>query len=91
MLRIQMLRCVGDQGCAGASWGRISCFIWAAVKAGFGTGTGVIGLLPILSFTVYGMGDRGSGILYAFRGLGALAGPFLARPFIRDRDLRSLR
>jgi MFS family permease len=61
-----------------------------AVKAGFGTGTGVIGLLPILSFTIYGMGDRGSGILYAFRGLGALAGPFLARPFIRDRDLRSL-
>jgi MFS family permease len=61
-----------------------------AVKAGFGTGTGLIGLLPVLSFTVYGMGDRGSGILYGFRGLGALIGPFLARPFIRDRDLRSL-
>ncbi len=61
-----------------------------AVKAGFGTGTGLIGLLPILSFTVYHMGDRGSGILYGFRGLGALMGPFLARPFIRDRDLRSL-
>jgi hypothetical protein len=61
-----------------------------AVKAGFGTGTGLIGLLPILSFTVYKMGDRGSGILYGFRGVGALLGPFLARPFIRDRDLRSL-
>jgi MFS family permease len=61
-----------------------------AVKAGFGTGTGLIGLLPVLSFTVYSMGDRGSGILYGFRGLGALMGPFLARPFIRDRDLRSL-
>jgi MFS family permease len=61
-----------------------------AVKAGFGLGTGLIGLLPVLSFTVYSMGDRGSGILYGFRGLGALLGPFLARPFIRDRDLRSL-
>jgi MFS family permease len=61
-----------------------------AVKAGFGLGTGLIGLLPVLSFTVYQMGDRGSGILYGFRGLGALLGPFLARPFIRDRDLRSL-
>ena len=44
----------------------------------------------MLSFTVYQTGDRGSGILYAFRGLGALLGPFLARPFIRERDLRSL-
>jgi MFS family permease len=61
-----------------------------AVKAGFGTGTGLIGLLPVLSFTVYQMGDRGSGILYGFRGVGALLGPFLARPFIRDRNLRSL-
>jgi MFS family permease len=61
-----------------------------AVKAGFGTGIGLIALLPVLSFTVYQAGDRGSSILYAFRGLGALAGPFLARPFIRERDLRSL-
>jgi len=37
MLQIQMLRCAGDQGCAGESWGPIFCFIWVAVKAGFNT------------------------------------------------------
>ncbi|HYT30445.1 MAG TPA: MFS transporter [Actinomycetota bacterium] len=61
-----------------------------SVKAGFGTATGVIGLLPVLAFTVYHAGDRGTGILYAFRGMGALIGPFLARRFIREGDLRTV-
>jgi MFS family permease len=61
-----------------------------AVKGGFGIATGVIGLLPVLAFTVYGTGDRGTGILYAFRGLGALIGPFAARRFVNEDDLRTL-
>jgi MFS family permease len=60
------------------------------VKGGFGISTGVIALLPVLAFTVYDQGDRGTGILYAFRGLGALAGPFLARIWIVEDDLRTL-
>jgi predicted MFS family arabinose efflux permease len=44
----------------------------------------------VLAFTVYGTGDRGTGILYAFRGLGALIGPFAARRFVREDDLRTL-
>jgi MFS family permease len=61
-----------------------------AVKGGFGISTGVIGLLPVLAFVVYGQKDRGTGILYAFRGLGALVGPFLARAFIVEDDMRTL-
>jgi MFS family permease len=54
------------------------------VKGGFGLGGGVIGMLPILALTVFHAGDRGTGILWAFRGVGALVGPFLARRFTRD-------
>ncbi len=61
-----------------------------AVKGGFGISTGVIGLLPVLAFVVYGQHDRGTGILYGFRGLGALIGPFLARAFIVEDDMRTL-
>ncbi len=60
------------------------------VKGGFGISTGVIALLPVLAFTVYDTGDRGTGILYAFRGLGALIGPFLARIWLVEDDLRTL-
>ena len=60
------------------------------VKAGFGLGAGVIALLPVLAFQVYQAGDSGTGILYAFRGIGIVAGPFLIRPFVRDEDLRSV-
>src|SRR5947209_8758563 len=34
------------------------------VKGGFGLGAGVIALLPILGFTVFHAGDRGTGILF---------------------------
>jgi hypothetical protein len=37
---------------------------------------------------VFHAGDRGTGILWAFRGLGAFLGPFLARRY--TRDLRGL-
>jgi MFS family permease len=54
------------------------------VKGGFGLAAGVIGLLPIFALQVFHAGDRGTGILWAFRGLGALIGPFVARRFTRD-------
>ena len=61
-----------------------------SVKAGFGLGGGVVALLPVLAFTVFHEADRGTGILYAFRGAGVLIGPFLARRFIRDDDLTAM-
>ena len=61
-----------------------------SVKAGFGLGAGVVALLPVLAFTVFHEADRGTGILYAFRGAGVLIGPFLARRFIRDDDLTAM-
>jgi MFS family permease len=54
------------------------------VKGGFGLGAGVIGLLPVFALEVFRAGDRGTGILFAFRGVGALVGPFLARRFTRN-------
>src|SRR5207247_8412588 len=60
------------------------------VKGGFGLGAGVVALLPVLAFTVFKAGDGGTGILYGFRGLGVLIGPFLARRFIRDDNLQGL-
>jgi hypothetical protein len=49
-----------------------------------------VALLPVLAFTVYHAGDRGTGILYAFRGLGVFIGPFLVRGFVDDEDLSKL-
>lgn len=60
------------------------------VKGGFGLGGGVVALLPILAFTTYHAGDRGTGILYAFRGVGVFVGPFLVRRWIDDDDLTTL-
>ncbi|MGH2555364.1 MAG: MFS transporter [Actinomycetota bacterium] len=60
------------------------------VKGGFGLGAGVIALLPLMSFEVFNAGDRGTGILYGFRGVGIVLGPFLVRPFIKDEDLRTV-
>jgi MFS family permease len=59
-----------------------------SVKGGFGLAAGVIGLLPLLALTVYDAGDRGTGVLLAARGLGALVGPFLVRRYAGD--LRTL-
>lgn len=61
-----------------------------AVKGGFGLATGVIGLLPVLALQVFHAGDRGTGLLYGFRGVGAFIGPFLTRRFFRDDDMKGL-
>jgi MFS family permease len=60
------------------------------VKGGFGLGGGVIALLPLMSFEVFNAGDRGTGILYGFRGVGIVLGPFLVRRFIKNDDLRTV-
>ena len=49
--------------------------------AGFALGTGA--LLPVLATDVFHAGDRGTGLLFAMRGVGAVIGPFLARPLLR--------
>jgi MFS family permease len=48
-------------------------------KASFGVFGVAVALLPVLSLSVFRAGDRGTGILLAARGVGALVGPFLAR------------
>ncbi|MGH2691001.1 MAG: MFS transporter [Actinomycetota bacterium] len=63
-------------------------FALLSVKAGFGLSGGIMALLPLVSLNVFRTGDRGTGILLAARGIGALLGPFLARRF--TQNLRSL-
>ncbi len=48
-------------------------------KAGFGLGTGVVGLLAVLAKRRFGSGDGGTGILLFARGLGVLMGPWFVR------------
>jgi len=60
-----------------------------ATKGGFGLGAGVIALVAIFGEQVYRAGDLGIGILFGARGLGALAGPIMARAFVKD-DKRKL-
>jgi MFS family permease len=60
------------------------------VKGGAGLGAGVVGLLPLLAFEVFHRGDAGTGILYGFRGVGIVVGPFLALKLVRDESLLSL-
>jgi hypothetical protein len=61
-----------------------------SVKGGFGLGSGVIALLPILALQVFHAGDRGTGILFGMRGAGVVLGPFLVRRLMRGNDLRPL-
>jgi len=58
-------------------------------KTGVSLGNGIVGLLPIYALARFGAGDAGVGALLAARGLGALAGPFIAQPLVR-RDGRRL-
>jgi MFS family permease len=55
-------------------------------KTTFGFGTGIVALLAVFGAEVFGAGDAGIGILFAARGLGALAGPFLARALFGTAD-----
>jgi MFS family permease len=55
-------------------------------KTTFGVGTGVIALLAVFGTSVFHAGDAGIGLLFAARGLGALAGPFIARAVVGTED-----
>ncbi len=60
-------------------------------KAGFAVvASGPITLLAVASVELFGLGDEGTGILFAARGLGALVGPFLARRWFGSSDARLL-
>ena len=48
-------------------------------KGGYGISAGVVALLSVFAFDVFGTGDIGTGLLYGARGVGALLGPFLIR------------
>ena len=48
-------------------------------KAGFGFGTGVVGLLAVLAKRRFGTGDDGIGLLLVARGAGVLLGPALLK------------
>jgi MFS family permease len=58
------------------------------VKAGFGIGAGVLVLISVFAKEVFTAGNVGIGILMAFRGVGALIGPFVARPLAGRDDHR---
>jgi MFS family permease len=59
-------------------------------KFSFGLTVGAIAMFPILSTEVFDAGDRGTGLLFAARGLGVLVGPLLARRFFGRSDARLL-
>ncbi len=55
-------------------------------KTTFGVGTGVVALLAVFGTRVFHAGDAGIGLLFAARGAGALAGPFVARGLMGTHD-----
>ncbi|MGK5440957.1 MFS transporter [Micromonospora sp. URMC 105] len=54
------------------------------VKSAVGLGNGVLTVFPLLA-GVYGVGAVGAGLLFAFRGAGALVGPILMRRVLTNR------
>jgi hypothetical protein len=61
-------------------------------KAGFGLiAGGSIALFPLLSTDEFDMGDAGTGLLFAARGVGALVGPIVYRRLMKNNDVTLLR
>ena len=58
-------------------------------KLGFGFGTGSVGMLALLATGPFHSGDGGTGLLLAARGLGVVAGPFVARRLLTRWGVRS--
>jgi len=57
-------------------------------KGGYGMGAGVVAMLSVFGKEVFRAGAFGIGLLFAFRGVGALIGPFLVRTlFKRDEAM----
>ena len=59
-------------------------------KAGFGLGTGVVGLLTVLASEAFGAGDGGTGALLAARGFGAMVGPIVVSRYVSQDVFRVL-
>jgi MFS family permease len=57
-------------------------------KLGFGFGTGSVGMLALLATGPFHSGDGGTGLLLAARGLGVVAGPFVARRLVSQWGVR---
>jgi MFS family permease len=55
-------------------------------KGGYGIGAGVITMLSVFGKEIFKAGAFGIGILFAFRGLGALLGPFLLRGLVKEDE-----
>ncbi|MBM2621254.1 MFS transporter [Actinoplanes sp. LDG1-06] len=55
------------------------------VKMAAGLGNGVLTVFPLIA-AMHGAGVLGAGLLFAVRGAGALAGPFVLGPVIRRRS-----
>jgi MFS family permease len=54
-------------------------------KLGFGLGGGAVGMLALLATGPFHSGDGGTGVLLAARGVGVVAGPFVAQRLVRVR------
>jgi MFS family permease len=54
-------------------------------KLGFGLGGGAVGMLALLATGPFHSGDTGTGLLLAARGVGVVAGPFVARRLLLNR------
>ncbi|HZQ79414.1 MAG TPA: MFS transporter [Acidimicrobiia bacterium] len=54
-------------------------------KLGFGLGGGAVGMLALLATGPFHSGDTGTGLLLAARGVGVVAGPFVARRLLDRR------
>ena len=54
-------------------------------KLGFGLGGGAVGMLALMATGPFHSGDGGTGLLLAARGLGVVAGPFVARRLLSRR------
>jgi len=77
--RSQRMRPFKDTGEAlRYAWRRPQVLALLGSKAGFGLGTGVVGLLAVLATKTFHSGDDGTGLLLTMRGLGVVAGPLLA-------------
>ena len=57
-------------------------------KLGFGLGGGAVGMLALLATGPFHSGDGGTGLLLAARGLGVVAGPFVARRLVTRWGVR---
>jgi len=55
-------------------------------KGGYGIGAGVVAMLSVFGRQVFHAGANGIGFLYAMRGIGALAGPFIVRGISKSSD-----